>query len=426
MSGGVDSSVAAYLLKEAGYEVIGVFMRMGVEHENKSVLADDLRTRSRSCCSVEDALDARRVAEILDIPFRVMDFAQAYEGLMDHFVDEYRRGRTPNPCVYCNRNLKFGKLDAIARQLEARYVATGHYARLAVVRPDDQLVSAEREARGQGEVLDSTGGGAFAPLRIESRFSTPPSGFAAGRAEHDDVYLRTAVDGAKDQTYFLYALTAEQRRRCLFPVGDLDKSQVRAIAGRIGLTHVEHKAESMEICFVPTGDYRDVVNARAPEARRPGPLVDTDGRLLGEHQGVAQYTIGQRRGLGIALGQPRYVTALDPESNTVTLGTAEDLQAPGLLALGCNFIRPAAPAGEVLRVQARIRYNQRPVPATVEVLPEQAARVIFDRPERAVCPGQAVVFYDGEWVVGGGTIERALGVSDIAAAAPIIQQTLHA
>jgi tRNA-specific 2-thiouridylase len=352
MSGGVDSSVAACLLREQGYEVIGLFMRSGVpappaEPENVVNGAGRLR---QGCCSASDAADARFVAGMLGIPFYSLNFEQEFEDLIDYFAAEYERGRTPNPCVVCNTRLKFGRLYDYADAVGARYVATGHYARIETRDGQKQL------CRG--------------------------------------------LDRAKDQSYVLFDLPVAGLDRVLFPIGEQAKDQVRAEARRFGLP-VSDKPDSVEICFVPDRDYARVVRERRPDAFRPGDVIDRDGHVVGRHRGVAHYTVGQRRGLGIAAGRPIYVTDVNAATNTVTIGDADALRTRHLTANRANFLTDAP---ETFRATAKIRYLHPDAPATIERIAERTVRVTFDDPQRAVTPGQAVVFYDGDVVLGGGWI----------------------
>jgi tRNA-specific 2-thiouridylase len=348
MSGGVDSSVAALLLKREGRDVVGVFMRSGVA-------APGGAERARTCCGVADAYDARRVADALGVPFYVLDFEEDFRKLIDGFCDAYDRGATPNPCILCNRDLKFGRLLAYADTVGAGAVATGHYAR--------------REAR-DGRVL-----------------------------------LRRGADAAKDQSYVLFPLSQDQLGRTRFPLGDLTKAEVRSLAREAGLP-VMDKPESMEICFVPGDDYRALLRERIPGRIREGELRHVDGRVLGRHPGHQFFTIGQRHGLGVALGEPAYVVRIDPATNTVVLGGAE-----GLLSGGCTVrdvvwgIAPPTPGSE-RKAAVQIRSQHRAAPAVVTALDGDRAAVRFGSPQRAVTPGQAAVFYEGEVVLGGGWIER--------------------
>ncbi len=351
MSGGVDSSVAACALHEQGYEVVGFFMRTGAADDPADITED----RHRGCCSARDAGDARYVAGKLGIHFYALNFQQDFDGIIDYFAREYRRGRTPNPCVMCNDRLKFGKLIDYARSIGAARIATGHYARI---------------------------------------------GRRGGRP-----ILRRAVDRAKDQSYFLFGLQRAVLPQVLFPLGDLTKDQVRAEARRFDLPICD-KPDSVEICFVPDRDYARVVADRQPEGFRPGPVVDAAGRTVGAHGGVARYTIGQRRGLGIALGLPIYVTGIDAASNTVQVGPREALLKSALIAERVNWL--IEPPRSEMRIQARIRYQHTPAPATAECLDAQRVRVCFDTPQPAVTAGQAVVFYDGDDCLGGGWIDTAL------------------
>jgi tRNA-specific 2-thiouridylase len=349
MSGGVDSSVAAHLLKESGYEVIGLFMRTGAHYESEE-------RRTKTCCSVTDAIDARNVADRLDIPFYALDFEREFSRIMDDFADEYFAGRTPNPCVLCNIWLKFGKLWAYGKQVGADFVATGHYARIA----DD--------AQGRPRVA-------------------------------------RAVDRTKDQSYVLFGLRKELLPHVLLPVGDFQKSEVRALAAKLELP-VHDKPDSQEICFIPSDNYLQFVRKRRPERETAGELVDTTGAVVGAHSGIESFTIGQRRGLGVTFGSPRYVVAIEPERNVVTIGPRAALERPGLEADRFNWQgdRPSMP----VRCQAQIRARHTAVPATVFAGPADRATVRFDVPQAAVAPGQAVTLYEGDLVLGGGWIERPI------------------
>jgi tRNA-specific 2-thiouridylase len=350
MSGGVDSSVSAYLLKQQGYEVIGLFMRTGVH------AAEDSRTdRKKGCCSAIDAGDGRRVADRLDIPFYALDFEHEFERIIEYFADEYVAGRTPNPCVVCNNWLKFGKLWSFGKQLEADFIATGHYAQIV---PGD-----------------------------------------------DGPELRRGLDPDKDQSYVLHGIKRAVLPHLLFPIGGLHKNEVRRIAREIGLP-VADKPDSVEICFVPDGDHARLVRERRPKLQTAGHFVDRAGNVLAEHDGIERFTVGQRKGLGYAGGSRRYVLEIVPETNDVVLGDREDLLAGGLIASKVNWLIPA-PTAEPLRCTAKIRYRHSGVSATVNALPEGGAEVRFDEPQTAVAPGQAVVFYDASRVLGGGWIERA-------------------
>lgn len=353
MSGGVDSSVAAFLLREQGHEVIGLFMRTGAHAE-----PDARAGRKQGCCSAVDAGDARRVADRLDIPFYALDFARDFDRVIDYFADEYLRGRTPNPCVVCNSWLKFGQLWAYGRQLEADFIATGHYARIV---------------RRGGEVE-----------------------------------LHRGADADKDQSYVLYGISRDMLPRLMFPLGEMRKGEVRAVARRAGLG-VADKPDSVEICFVPGGDHAAVVRARRPQAATAGAFVDAGGAVLGGHDGIDRFTVGQRKGLGIAAGARRYVLQIVPERNEVVLGDKDDLLTPGLHASAVNWLA-TAPAGP-LACQVKIRYRHAAAAATVEPRPGAAARVTFAQPQSAVAPGQAVVFYDGTRVLGGGWIDAGLSAA---------------
>jgi tRNA-specific 2-thiouridylase len=351
MSGGVDSSVAALLLKEQGHEVIGLFMRTGA-HAAEDGRAD----HKKGCCSAIDAGDARRVADKLDIPFYALDFESDFDRIIDYFADEYLHGRTPNPCVVCNSWLKFGQLWTYGRQLEADHIATGHYARMV----------------HQGPQME----------------------------------LHRAADPDKDQSYVLYGIRREVLPRLLFPIGDQRKEEVRSLARKAGLG-VADKPDSVEICFVPDGDHARLIRERRPEAAGVrGVFVSTTGAVLGEHDGIERFTIGQRKGLGIAAGSRRYVLKIAPATNEVVLGDREDLLASALRASRVNWLIDP-PSGE-MRCLAKIRYRHTPAPAVVVPLSDGQAEVAFAEPQSAVTPGQAVVFYEGTRVLGGGWIEEAI------------------
>jgi tRNA-specific 2-thiouridylase len=375
MSGGVDSSVAAGLLQREGYEVVGCFMRLGSPGDSFDELepmpdaecdATKIRIGHQGCCSINDAADARLVAAKLGIPLYVCNFKKDFGRIIDYFVDEYNAGRTPNPCVRCNDWLKFGKLHEYARQIGAQYVASGHYARI------------ERDATGAARLL-------------------------------------RGVDRAKDQSYVLFGAPPERLEEMLLPIGEYGKSRVREIAAELDLP-VFDKPDSQEICFVPDDDYAGLVKRRTPEAVAPGRIVDTDGNALGEHEGHQHFTIGQRRGIRVALGHPIYVLNKDARTNTITVGEKADLQAHGCRADQANwFIEPTA---DWTPCTAKIRYNAEPVPARVRAAKSAKKgsgvfssagelEVRFDESQFAVAPGQAVVCYDGEAVMCGGWINAA-------------------
>ena len=338
MSGGVDSSVAAALLVEQGYEVIGITMRLWTEAR-----PEDYTGRSQ-CCAIEDIGDARRVAQRLGIPHYTLNLERPFrQFVVDRFIDEYAHGRTPNPCLNCNTYIKFDAFLERARALGADRIATGHYAR-------------------------------------------------SGLGEDGRTQLLRGVDRNKDQSYFLYTLAWEALAMTLFPVGGLQKQEVRAVAERHNLS-VADKPESADICFVPGGDYRAVVATQV--ADRAGLVLDTEGREVGRHRGIQHFTIGQRKGLEIGGGERRFVTEIDAEANVVTVGSADDLQVS---RIGLSDIRwLAAPTD---RVEVQLRYRSDPVPATLN-----GNSLRLDAPARAVAPGQAAVFYDGDRVLGGGTVE---------------------
>lgn len=358
MSGGVDSSVAAAILREQGYDVVGVAMRLAPEPSVQ--VAAPVAKRRGTCCSHDDFEDARRVAERMDFPFYVIDLRADFAArVVDNFVSEYLGGRTPNPCVMCNREIKFDRLWSRAHALEADFIATGHYARI------------ENGADG--------------------RF-----------------HLLRAADDSKDQSYFLFTLGQAELARTLFPLGAITKTEVRARARDLGLANAD-KPESQEICFVPDNDYARFVERRsAPEEIRAGAIIDSAGRQLAEHAGVHRFTVGQRRGLGIATGERLYVREIRPKSGEVVVARRGELDAPGLTAERVSLIDESLASGAELRVEVKIRYRHPAIPATMRVDSSLHAEVRFISSGAAVTPGQACVFYRGDEVLGGGFIERAL------------------
>jgi tRNA-specific 2-thiouridylase len=366
MSGGVDSSVAAYLLQQAGHEVIGVFMRHG-EKSIEACSLDGTRAASpllpvlnaradhkQGCCSASDAEDARRVADLLGIPFYALNLQAEFRGIIDYFVDEYSIGRTPNPCVMCNNRIKFGKLFDYADSVQAQYVATGHYARLE---------------------------------------HSPNS---------DELRLLRGVDDQKDQSYVLFGIRAPYLKRMLLPVGQFHKPWIREQAGRLGFD-VATKKDSQEICFVNAGHHGDFVRQRRPGQQTAGEIVTTTGKVVGQHDGIESFTIGQRKKLGVAMGEPYFVVRIEPETHRVVIGQKHELGRMELTASETNWLAPIP--GETFVGAAQIRYNSEPAAATIRVLPNDRLQVNFSEPQLGVAPGQAVVVYDGDRVLGGGWID---------------------
>ena len=347
MSGGVDSSVAAALLAEQGHDVIGLSMQLYDQRGGEQTWG--------SCCTLDDLHDARRVAAAIGFPHYIVNFERQFrETVISNFVQEYASGRTPLPCAHCNSDLKFSTLLDRARGLGAEHVATGHYAR-----------------------VDQTASGRW--------------------------LLKRSAEPDKDQSYFLFPLTQDQLARAVFPVGNLSKPAVREQARRLGLA-VAEKPDSQEICFIPDGDYASFVERKEPAVARAGAIVDEHGRELGTHGGVHRFTIGQRKGLGIASTIPLYVLSIDAEGGTVTVGSRDALEQMRLTASGVNWISIDAPQSPE-RVAAQIRHRHKPAAGAVRALPDGRAEMIFDEPQPAITPGQAVVFYDGDIVVGGGWID---------------------
>ncbi len=358
MSGGVDSSVAAALLAEQGHDVIGLSMQLYDQSEGQ--------TSFGSCCTIDDLHDARRVAAAINIPHYIMNFEKQFdEQVVSNFVREYASGRTPLPCAHCNSDLKFATLAERARGLGADAVATGHYARVETLEP-----TGDRDAR-------------------------------SGQARR--YVLKRGVDASKDQSYFLFSLTQDQLARAVFPVGDRPKDAVREYARARGLP-VAEKPDSQEICFIPDDDYRAFVTKRVPDADRAGTFVDEHGHVLGGHDGIHRFTVGQRKGLGLAAsGTPMYVLALRPADHQVVVGPKRSLERTTLTASQVNWIgqEPTAP----IRAAVQIRHRHQAAPASVRATGPGTASVEFDAPQIAITPGQAVVFYDGDSVTGGGWID---------------------
>lgn len=346
MSGGVDSSVTAYLLKEQGYDCIGVTMK----------LYDGEDQRESTCCSLRDVEDAKSVCHRLGIPHYTFNFTGDFDReVIEPFIRSYEQGRTPNPCIDCNRRLKFRRLYHRALELGCDYIATGHYVR-----------------------------------RVEEADGT--------------ITLHKALDADKEQSYVLYNMTQEQLKRTLFPLGELTKPQVREIAQREGFLNAK-KHDSQDICFVPDGDYAAFIQEYTGKSYQPGPVYDVDGNKLGTHRGIIHYTIGQRKGLGLALGTPMYVKATDAEKNTVTLATNDQLFSSRVYAEHLNWIAGDVPS-EPVEVIARVRYHGKDQPATLHFLENGNILAEFSIPQRAVTPGQAIVFYQGDTMLGGAEIVK--------------------
>ena len=386
MSGGVDSSVAAALLVREGYEVVGCFMRLGSPGETLDELMEAeaapdqpggngacgtrsrkrLRIGHQGCCSINDAADARLVAAKLGIPFYVVNFKKDFGRIIDYFVGEYNAGRTPNPCVRCNDWLKFGKLHSYAKQIDAHFVASGHYARIA----HD----------------DSSGAAAGLPRRMPQ--------------------LLRGIDHTKDQSYVLFGAPRARLAEMLLPIGGFQKTYVRELAREFDLP-VFDKPDSQEICFVPDNDYAGLIARHSPESLRPGMILDKSGGVVGEHAGHQHFTIGQRKGVGVALGHPVYVVEKNPVANTVTVGEKEDLQVELVSACETNWLIDEPPVGSWISCTAKFRYNSPPTKAEVCRTIEGELRVRFAEPQTGIAPGQAVVCYDQDVVACGGWISAA-------------------
>ncbi|MDE6208796.1 MAG: tRNA 2-thiouridine(34) synthase MnmA [Lachnospiraceae bacterium] len=348
MSGGVDSSVAAFLTKEAGYSCIGATMKLFAN--------DDIGVcREHSCCSLDDVEDARSVARSMNIPYYVFNYSERFtELVMDKFVEAYENGMTPNPCIDCNRYMKFEKLYSQAKELYCDYVVTGHYARIEF---DDNC----------------------------NRY-----------------ILKKAIDLSKDQSYVLYSMTQDQLAHTLFPLGGMEKTKTRQIAEENGFINAK-KHDSQDICFVQNGSYAEFIEQYTNKKYPEGNFVDMQGNILGKHKGIIRYTVGQRKGLGLSLKEPMYVAKIDVENNTVVLAKDAELYSTSLIANNINLISVDR-INEPMHLKAKVRYRHTEQPATVTQIDEDTVSIVFDEPQRAITKGQAVVLYDGDVVIGGGTI----------------------
>jgi tRNA-uridine 2-sulfurtransferase len=405
MSGGVDSSVAAALLKRQGHEVVGVFMRHGGTEEpaedascttggcdrNNAKGGGSLLTlpqakpagkkaHKQGCCSVNDADDARLVAAMLDIPFYVLNFEKDFGRIIDYFVAEYNAGRTPNPCVRCNDWLKFGRLFDFADSIDAQYVATGHYARIG--------------RSGQWPVASGQCGEAETPHRSPvTGYRSPPR-------------LLTGLDPTKDQSYVLFGTPRERLHRMLLPIGEMTKRRTRELAEQWELP-VFNKPDSQEICFVPDQDYAGLIRRRTPEQVHEGEIRDTAGHRLGSHPGHQHFTLGQRRGLGLSHPSPLYVVDKDPATNTLVVGSRDELLADGAMADQVNWLADEPPR-DWQPCTVKVRYNSPPLPGRVRLVAPDRLEASFDHPVSAVTPGQALVCYNGESVLGGGWVREVI------------------
>lgn len=349
MSGGVDSSVAAYLLKQQGYDVVGVTMQIWQEEEPEK------QEENGGCCGLSAVDDARRVAWNLEIPYYVMNFRQEFkDNVINYFIDEYIHGRTPNPCIACNRYVKWESLLKRSMDIGADYIATGHYAQIDLL----------------------------------------PNGRYA---------LKKSVTAAKDQTYALYNLTQHQLSHTLMPVGRYSKDQIRDIAAEIGIP-VANKPDSQEICFIPDHDYAKFIRENSDAELPEGNFVDMEGNVLGRHEGITHYTVGQRKGLNLSMGRPVFVVEIRPEANEVVIGDSQDVFSDKLTCDRLNWMAIDGLHGEPMKVTAKIRYSHKGAPCIIEEIGPDLVEVRFEEPQRAITPGQAVVFYDGDYVVGGGVI----------------------
>ncbi|MBI5779407.1 MAG: tRNA-specific 2-thiouridylase [Planctomycetes bacterium] len=408
MSGGVDSSVAAYLLKKQGYDVTGLFMSLGACLER-------LAPRRKACCSVFDAQDAQRVADHLDIKFSILNFKHEFEQVIDYFCSEYDKGRTPNPCIRCNQYLKFGKLMEYADKLGADYIATGHYAR---------ITSPSRHLAKQASPQSNN---PLAPFNKGELYGKVPLNKGGLRGLY---HLNKGIDSTKDQSYVLFTLTQPQLARIIFPLGELTKQEVRKIAHQIDLP-VKDKPESQDICFVPSSGYQDLLKERIPDRLKPGKVKNAGNKVIGQHDGFQLFTIGQRRGLRIALGHPAYVSKIIPKTNTVILGDRADVLNTTFVADEVNWTQPLSTESKNAKFNrktldisghkniikrnkgwvdsdVKIRYLHKQSKAKIKILSNKRVEVRFKQPQFAITPGQAAVFYKGDTVLGGAWIKKVI------------------
>ncbi len=407
MSGGVDSSTAAAVLKEGGHEVIGITMQLWPRQDRS-----DSGSKT-SCCGLDAIEDARHVADHLDIPHYVLNFRDVFKHeIISPFVEEYLKGRTPNPCIRCNEVIKFDVLLRKVLSMGADYLATGHYAQIVRVRQQSAVCNPQSEHQRHCEKSSESCSTRQPNLSInknsqceesEGRRSNLTSPNFSPKSDKYEYRLLKGVDKKKDQSYFLWTFTQEQLKSTLLPLGGLGKEEVRNYAREAGLP-VAEKKESQEICFIPDNDYRSFLRERSKKSGKPGQIVDKQGDVIGEHQGIADYTIGQRKGLGGSSAKPRYVVAIDAGSNKIVVGYEEDTYQQSLVCGSVNIISGKTHLKST-RAEVAIRYNAEPVDAAISSIGPDKIKVVFDKPQKAITPGQSVVYYREDLVIGGGIIE---------------------